>query len=125
MRFQRNAGARGAAEWMCLTPTQSECFCYARVVLAKDVTFEIAGRDGWALGDLKWLAGAEPASLGKLLRPEIAACINPRALARLPVHGWEPLWFRAGHGFFSGARKLDRVRWLLLGPGLAVVRPVA
>ncbi len=107
---------------MCLTPTQSECFCYARVVLAKNVTFEIAGLDGWALGDLKWLAGVLPASRGKLLREEIAACIRPDALRRLPIQGWSPLWYQKGEGFFSRGRRLAGTRWLLMGPGIVAVR---
>lgn len=117
MRFHRNAGARGAAEWICCTPTQSKIHCYARIVLAKDVIFETAGRDGWALGELKWLAEPVPGSAHLLLEEEIRLATRPDALARLRLR-WVKLWYRPGQGFFDdGMRPLRGARALLLGPG--------
>jgi hypothetical protein len=117
MRFHRNAGARGEAEWMCLTPSQSKVFCYARVVLAKNVTFEIAGLDGWALGDLRWLACPY-----KVADDAIWPLVRPDALARLPVNGWSALRFRKREGFFTdGGRRVLRARAILLGPSVSVV----
>lgn len=123
MRFHRNNGSKGSAEWMCLLPDQSKVFCYTRVVLVKDVTFEHSAADGWAIGEPKWLCGAEPPSKSKIiLEPEIAAKIRPDALARMPVEGWLPLWYRPGNGFWCYKRKLAGARWMLLGPGLAAIR---
>lgn len=125
MRFHRNAGARGAAEWICCTPTQSKIHCYARIVLAKDVIFETAGRDGWALGELKWLAEPVPASAHLTLEPEILAAARPGALGQR--RGWQKLWYRPGAGFFDdGGRPLRGARALLLGPGgeARIWRPV-
>lgn len=108
---------------MCLLPDQSKVFCYARVVLVKDVTFEHNAADGWALGTPKWIAGAVPPILGQvLLDPAIADKVRPDALARLPVGGWLPLWYRRGTGFWCYKRRMTGARWLLLGPGLAAVR---
>ena len=121
MRFHRNAGAKGGAEWACLTPDQSRIFCYARVVLVKDVVFETKGADGWALGELLWLA-MPVAHRGVLLPPEVAKAERPDALRRLPVHGWLPLWYRQGEGFSVHGSRVTRARRLLLGPGVALVR---
>lgn len=121
MRFHRNAGARGSAEWACLTPDQSRIWCYARVVLAKDVTFETRGADGWALGELRWMAGPT-LQRGLLLPPEVARCERPDALRRLPVRGWLPLTYRQGEGFSVNGRRITRARAMLLGPGVMVVR---
>lgn len=123
MRFHRNNGARGSAEWMCLLPDQSKVFCYARVVLVKDVTFEHKGLDGWALGEPKWIEGAVPPIIGQTqLDPAVAGKIRPDALARMPVDGWMPLWYRKGDGFWCYKRKLAGARWMLLAPGLVAIR---
>lgn len=123
MRFHRNNGARGDAEWVCLHEAQSKVACYARVMLVKNVTFHHTATDGWALGDPKWLAGATSASRGQiLLDPEVASKVRPDALARLPIEGWLPLWYRKRDGFLCHKRKLAGARWMLLAPGLVAIR---
>lgn len=116
-RFHRNAGARGEAEWVCLVPDQSRIWCYARVFLVRDVVFEIAGLDGWAIGELAGHLGALPNIRGRELPPEIAC--SP---LQFTTEGWLPLWYHKRKGFFSGERKVERTSELLLGPGLAVIR---
>lgn len=106
---------------MCLLPDQSKVFCYARVVLAKDVTFENNAADGWAIGDLKWLAGVETKM--PLYPEEIAGKVRPDALKRMPIDGWLPLWYRpSGQGFWCYKRQVLGARWLLLAPGLVAIR---
>lgn len=124
MRFHRNKGAAGEAEWACLTPDQRRIWCYARVVLAKDVIFETHGADGWALGELRWMAG--PVSQkGLQMPPEVARLERPDALRRLPVRGWLPLVYKQGEGFSVHGRRITRARAMLLGPGVMVVRSPA
>ena len=122
MRFHRNAGARGLAEWVCITPAQDRIFCYARLILAKGVTFEHNAADGWALGEPKWLWGLAPGSKHLKVAPEALAVERP--WPRVPVEGWLPLRYVGGKGFFCAGQRLLGARWMLLGPGLTVVKRV-
>ena len=124
-RFHRNVGARGAAEWMCTTPDQKRTWCYARAFLVSGVSFETAGLDGWALGQLRCMSEPMPVSVGGLLPVEVSDLERPEVFARVPARGWEPLLYVKGQGFFVHGRRVTRARWLLLGPGLTAIRGCA
>lgn len=122
MRFHRNIGARGAAEWVASTDDHGCVLGYARTMLVKNVRFVLHQADGWALGELKWAAEPMSRSRNEMLHQEIASKLNPWGLARLPLHGWIPLWFRRDPpAFMAGGREMTGAKALLLGPGLAMV----
>lgn len=122
MRFHRNTGAHGEAEWVAGTDDNKRLFGYARVMLVRDVEFVLNGADGWALGELRWCSEPMSRSRRELLDPEIARKVRPGALARLPIHGWQPLWFRRDPpGFTVGGRHVVRAKGLLLGPSFMQV----